>query len=161
VSGEQRPKTSDLITFPDEAILVVSLGTQLAAVAEGVTHTGRLIASLEGSLRASVISGAAHECRLLADAIHDVARALESGGGHVKVGLASVPQPPKGFSFMTKLRIACLSVGAALLAGAATVGLATAYPKLALALTAAGGTLMALGTNLPAGQSLPQPPKTP
>jgi hypothetical protein len=154
VSGEQRPKTSDLITFPDEAILVVSLGTQLAAVAEGVTHTGRLIASLEGSLRASVISGAAHECRLLADAIHDVARALESGGGHVKVGLASVPQPPKGFSFMTKLKIACIAIGSACLAGAAVAKFAAGYPNVALVMAMLGSALPALAATLPG-------PKTP
>lgn len=50
---------------------------------------------------------------------------------------------------MTKLRIVCLSLGGALLAASATVGLATAYPKLALALTAGGTLLVGLGTNLP------------
>lgn len=50
---------------------------------------------------------------------------------------------------MTRLRIFCLSLGTALMATAATVGLATAYPKLAIGISAGGTLLLGLGTNLP------------
>ena len=52
------------------------------------------------------------------------------------------------------LRIVCASVSAAMLAAAGVVGLATVYPKLALALTAIGTGLLGLSVNLP-GSKVP------
>lgn len=105
-------------------------------------------------MRRGLAVGIAEQCRELGDAYHYQARLFEA------VARESGPEAPtrrdvavRKRDIVTTLRIVCLSLAGGLGAAAGAVGLATAWPKLALVLGGLGAFFGGCAITLP----LPKP----
>jgi hypothetical protein len=157
VSGQPLPTPTELQSLPEESLGLVSLATELSALADSLVELARVLPRVPRSRWPGLIGAAAPECRHAGDAAHDVARYLEAlhGPGEAPATRRDISLTTRRMHVMTKLRIASASIGAACLAVAGVAQFAVGYPRLAAGFLAAGTGLTALAVNLPAPKVTP------
>jgi hypothetical protein len=146
---EQQQPITGVATLETLGIALCTVGSGFVAGAE--VHRGRNQLEQELFLRRAAI-----RCRDLRKFLTEAEQLLIAIAGYGSDrSVAVVSQPKEGVAKVTRLKIACLAVGAACLAAAGVAKFAAGYPNAAIVLAMLGSALPALAATLPAPKETP------